>query len=112
MYQGSVATFTNREDWLFDVMEIVDDDTGELIDLTSALITVGIYSERGQLLAGSTDDGTITLPDSTSFQILFTRDQITGFCGTLNVGVTIFNGGLTKSFIVGSITVLQGFVPA
>lgn len=132
MYQGSLAQFTNREDWQFPVMEIVDDDTGDLIDLTQALITVGIYAKPtgaagsvfadayydswGQdacmVLTGSTLDGTITLPSNTSFQILFTREEIINFFGTFNVGVTVQNAGLTKSFIAGTVSVVQGYVPA
>jgi hypothetical protein len=127
MYQQSQFQFTNREDWLFPVMEIVDDDTDELIDLTTAIITVGIYDTRARIggydgyggfncalpiVTGSTDDGTIILPDSTSFQIRIPRANVVNYFGTFNIGVTVENAGLTASFIVGLLSVQQGFVPA
>lgn len=130
MYIGTLGEFTNREDWQFRPMDIVDDDTGDQIDLTTATITVGIYARPTgptggaftdayydswasdcAVLTGSTDDGTITLLDNYTFQILFTRDRILNYFGTFNVGVTVQNAGITKSFVAGSISVVQGYVP-
>lgn len=115
MYTGQLATFTNREDWAFPVFEIVDDDTGELVDLTSATIVYEIFDREGcPVKTGSTDDGGVTRPDSTSFEIVVPRSSITGECtsGLYSMGITLENGGRTTSLFAGSITIIRGNVPS
>lgn len=113
MYTGQAAVFSNREDWKFVPYSVEDDDTGELVDLTSTDIVAEVSDQSGcMLLTGSTDDGKITLVESDTFQILFPRVSVTSICpGTYNVGVTVENAGMTISLIIGTIAVLNGGVP-
>jgi hypothetical protein len=61
---------------------------------------------------GSVADGDITLSEDTVMRILIPRDSMTNLCdGTYNFGMTITNGGLTKSAIVGTLAVVDGAVP-
>lgn len=114
MLQGTVAAFSNRQDWEFPIFEIVDDDTGELIILTGTTIIFQISDvDDCPLFGGSTDDGSVTLPDSTSFRIFVPRSRVTGLCqGVYQIGVTIENASQTFQFIIGTVNVLKGVVPA
>lgn len=114
MFTGQIATFTNREDWEFPPLDIIDDDTGDLIDLSTSTITYGIYdADRCQRLTGSTDEGSVTLIGTTAFQILIPRSSVTNLCpGSYSMGITLENADQTTSTFSGSIAVLDGNVPA
>lgn len=114
MLIGELARFSNREDWEFPVMDVWDDDAGEAIDLTAATIDYGLYDSSGCLLiSGETGDGTITLTDDTTFQIVIARSDITSRCaGSYRFGITVENADITKSLFSGTISVSDGNVPA
>ena len=111
MYQGVLPPTSNREDFerLF---QIVDDDTGDLVDLTSASLVFDI-SEPGcsPRIIATTDNGKITLVEDSVFRVFIARSEMTGLCaGQYDVGATVENAGETKSFIIGSLPVLDGRV--
>lgn len=114
MYTGQIASFSNREDWEFPIMDIIDDDTGDALDLSDSTISYGIYdANKCVVVSGTTGDGTITLTDDTSFQILVPRSTATSQCaGSYTMGITVENADITKSLFAGTITVLDGSVPA
>lgn len=111
MYQGTLEPTSNREDFerLF---QLVDEDTGDLIDLTSASIVFDI-SEPGcsPRIIATTENGKITLVEDSVFRVFIARSEMACLCnGQYDVGSTIENAGETKSFIIGSLPVLDGRV--
>lgn len=111
MYRGQVAEVSNREDVeLF--YQLVDEDTGDLIDLTTSTIVCRITDQNGcSRIDASLADGKITLVEDTTMRILIGRDEMTNLCaGTYPVGVTIENDDLTKSLIAGTLAVVDGIV--
>jgi len=112
MFRGQVADVSNREDVeLF--YAIVDEDTEDEIDLTSAAIVVEIQDQDGCVRwDGSIADGDVTLSEPTVMRIFIPRASMTNICaGTYLVGMTVTNGGITKSVIVGTMPVVDGAVP-
>lgn len=113
MYVGSIPDASNREDYEY-IAQIVDSDTGDLIDLSAATIVAQISDQGGceRILLG-TSSGEITLPDATSFRIFIPRSSMTQLCaGQYRFGLTVENASQTTSFISGTISVLDGNVPA
>lgn len=112
MYVGSLPEASNREDYEY-LAQIVDSDTGDLINLTSATIVAQISDQSGcQKILLGTASGEITLPDVGTFRILIPRASMTCLCaGQYHVGITVKNSDLTTSFIIGTLPVLDGNVP-
>jgi hypothetical protein len=112
MFRGQVADVSNREDVEL-LYAIVDEDTGDEADLTSAAIFVEVQDQNGCVIwDGSIADGDVTLSESTVMRILIPRISMMSFCaGAYVVGMTVTNGGLTKQAIVGSLSVVDGAVP-
>lgn len=111
MYQGSLPATSNREDFEA-IFQLVDEDTGDLIDLTSASIEFDI-SEPGcrPLITATTDNGKITLVEDTTFRVAIPRSEMANLCaGQYDVGAMIENAGETRSFIIGALPVLDGRV--
>lgn len=112
MFTGQVAVATNRQD-LELIYDIVDDDTGEPIDLTSATIVFDICDRDrcSPRISATTDNGMITLVGSTAFRVFIPLDDMTGLCaGTYSVGATVENADITESLIVGEIAIMDGKV--
>lgn len=114
MFVGELGRFSNREDWEFPVMDFWDDDAGEAIDLSAATIDYGLYDSSGCLiLTGETGDGTVTLTDDTTFQIVIARSDITSRCaGSYRFGITVENADITKQAFSGTVSVIDGNVPS
>lgn len=112
MYVGSLPEASNREDYEY-IAQIVDSDTGDLIDLSAAAIVAQISDQNGcQKILLGTSSGEITLPEADTFRIFIPRASMTCLCaGQYRFGLTIENGGQTTSFISGSISVFDGNVP-
>ena len=113
MFRGQIADVSNREDVEL-LLAVVDDDTGEETDLSSAAIIAEVSDKSGCVLwSGSIADGDITLSQDTVMRILIPRASMVDLCaGTYNFGMTVTNGGLTKSAIVGTLAVANGAVAA
>lgn len=112
MYHGSLPATSNREDFEV-IFQLVDEDTGDLIDLSAATIVAQISDQNGcQRILLGTSSGEITLPETTTFRILIPRASMACLCaGQYRVGLTVENAGLTTSFIIGTLPVLDGNVP-
>lgn len=111
MYQGSLPATSNREDFEA-IYQLVDEDTGDPIDLTAATIEFDI-SEPGcrPLITATTENGKITLVEDTTFRVAIPRSEMANLCaGQYDVGATIENAGETRSFIIGALPVLDGRV--
>ena len=62
-------------------------------------------------LTATTDNGKITLVETTTFRVAFSRSEMSCLCaGQYDVGSTVENGGTTRSFIIGTLPVLDGRV--
>lgn len=111
MYQGSLPATSNREDFEA-IFQLVDEDTGDLIDLSSATIEFDI-SESGckPLITATTDNGKITLVETTTFRVAIPRAEMANLCaGQYDIGATVENAGETRSFLIGALPVLDGRV--
>lgn len=111
MYQGSLPATSNREDFEA-IFQLVDEDTGDLINLTSASIEFDI-SEPGcrPIITATTDNGKITLVEDTTFRVAIARSEMASLCaGLYDVGATVENAGETRSFLIGALPVLDGRV--
>ena len=111
MYQGSLPATSNREDFEA-IFQLVDEDTGDLINLTSASIEFDI-SDPGcrPIITATTDNGKITLVEDTTFRVAIARSEMASLCaGQYDVGATVENAGETRSFRIGALPVLDGRV--
>ncbi len=110
MYQGSLAPVSNREDWIV-TSPLIDED-GTEVTLTDATINVYICRQgcpSTALLEGSTDDGTITLPTSTSFQWAFDPDDMGALCaGTYDVFLRVIIDSITTQILAGTVQIVEG----
>ena len=125
MYYGHVSTASNRADWQ-EACVLTDQETGELIDISLCRVTMTVtraasrstvsssyaeefHSGSGPALTGSTDDGTITLPDVGTFEWLFPATRMAGLCqGEYVIGVRISQDDRTAQLIVGTVSVVEG----
>lgn len=111
MYHGSLPATSNREDFEA-IFQLVDEDTGDLIDLSAATIEFDI-SEHGcrPLITATTANGKITLIETTTFRVAIPRAEMANLCaGQYDVGATVENSGETRSFLIGALPVLDGRV--
>ena len=110
MNTGSLAPFSNREDWQI-TGALVDDD-GALVTLTGSTI-VFYLTEQGSpstaVLTGTTTDGEITIPTTTSFQVDFAVDDVTSLvAGTYDAYLRITISDVTTQLIAGTMQVVEG----
>jgi len=112
MYIGPLDPASNRAD--FDLtIQTLDDDTGELIDLTGASIVFEFRNplDCTTLLSATTDNSKVSITDTGTFTASFTRDDMATLCaGTLDVGCTISINGKTYQDIIGTIPIKDGVV--
>lgn len=111
MYRGQVAEVSNREDVEL-IFQIIDEDTGEAIDLTTSDIVCRVTDQAGcPRVTASLEDGKITLVEDTTLRILIPRSDMISLCiGTYPFGLTVENDEITKSLIAGTLAVIDGIV--
>jgi len=112
MFIGALDPTSNRADWRV-TREVVDDDTGELVELAGATIRFEVRDQRarGAVLTGSTADGHVTIDGIGTFTVAFSAAEMGQLCaGIYDVGCTIALNGATNQFIIGTATVLDGVV--
>lgn len=109
MYTGSLAPFSNREDWEIDGT-LVDDDGADVTLTGSSMVFYLTKPGRSTAeLTGTTDDGKITFPTTTSFQIAFAVDDVSSLCaGTYDAYLRVTIAGVTTQLIAGSMQVTEG----
>jgi hypothetical protein len=113
MYQGALPPASNRAG-LDLVYEVVDDDTGETIDLSAAAIAFDVRDPKSgaQLLCASTANGKVSLIDAGVFRVSFAAAEMQTLCAdTYDVGCTITNGASEpQQFLIATLPVLDGVV--
>jgi len=126
MYFGQLETQSNRADWE-EVFTLVDEETGDLIDITGCRITMtvrklnrnpnaalhqGYYGhiDPGMIIMqGSTDTGEITILELGTFQWLFTQERMNQFGqGEYDIGVRIMQNGTTVQLIICTVNIVEG----
>ena len=127
-YTGHVSTASNRADWQ-EVCVLVDEDTGESIDISLCRITMTVKKTRKNpntvipnmsyydyspnntdtVLTGSTDTGEITLVDVGTFQWLFPATTMAGLhFGEYQIGIRISQDTRTVQLIIGTVNIDEG----
>lgn len=110
MYTGSLAAVSNREDWI--VSSPLIDEDGTEITLTDAALELFICRQGcpgSAVLSGSTDDGKITLPTSTSFQWAFTPEDMSVLCaGTYDAFLRVTIDDVTTQILSCTVPIVEG----
>jgi hypothetical protein len=104
--QSNRATF-QRE------FQIVDDDTGDLLDLTDKAIIFEVKhpTECRALLSATIDNGKVVVVDLGTFIVTFARSEMTGLCpGTYDLGITIGDDDETGQALIGTLPIAGGVV--
>jgi hypothetical protein len=110
MYVGSLAPVSNREDWIA-VSPLIDDDDAE-VTLTGATFEMFVCPQGcpdNALLSGSTADGKITLPTTTTFQWAYTPDDMSVLCaGTYDVFLRVTIAGVVTQILSATVPIIEG----
>ncbi len=111
MYIGALPPVSNREDLEIDC-EITDDETGDLIDLTGAVIVFEVRDHRcSTVLSATTTNGKITIPDTGTFIVAFAESEMNELPNdTYEWGCTLLINGGTRQLGIGTVPVLDGVV--
>jgi hypothetical protein len=116
MLIGTLPPVSNRADWI-DCIQITDSEAeteeSALIDLTGVTIIIAIYDEDGcQRASATTDAGTVIVVDMGVVQFTFPRSTMTALsAGTYQVGATFELEDETVQILIGSLPVMDGWVP-
>ena len=112
-YTGHIAAASNRADLIFQV-ELIDPTTNSPVDLTGATITVAMrtLTSSNPALTGTNNDGHITVTAPGTFQVGFSRSEMTRFpAGDVDIGITVqLTGGVTYQLLAGQLPVVDGVV--
>jgi len=128
MYYGYVSSpASNRADWIETAL-VLDDDTGDPIDLSLCRITMTLTNMRRNpntymggyglygptyldmiTLTGSTDTGEIVVVALGTFQWTFTASQMSALPqGEYMIGIKMNQDDQTVQAVIGALTVLEG----
>lgn len=119
-YTGHIAAASNRADLPFRI-ELTDPVTNDFVDFTDATITVAIRPAKGgannystPTLTGTNHDGHITVVGPGTFDVKFSRTEMTQFApGDYDIGITaLLNNGITYQLFAGQLPVVDGVVAA
>lgn len=116
MYQGALPPRSNKAGWIF-IVEVLDDDTGEDVDLTGANIVLELHHSHthrhlATSLAATTANGKITLGTTGLFSATFSATDMKTLCAeTYAIGCTISNASSEpQQLIIGTVPILDGIV--
>lgn len=111
MLIATLPPVSNRADWI-EALEFVDDDTGELIDLTGCTIVITVKDEDGCLaLNASTADGSVVFISTGVVQYTFPRSAVAGLRpDAYQIGATVERDGETQQILIGQVPVVDGVV--
>ena len=108
---GSFPPVSNAADFLCDI-EVVDDETDDVIDISAATITVAIHQDGSPVLTATTGNGKITLPADGTFRFTFTADEMGGLCATTyRIGVMIELDDVKYQLLLADLPVIEGIGP-
>ena len=111
MYQGTLEPISNRADW-FGTLEIVDDETGEVVtDLSGFTVSIAVRNDRqSPEMTAYTGDSHITA-DGGVIQWRFAASEMGRLCpGTYEVGITLSRDGITVQQLIASLPIVDGVV--
>ena len=123
MYAGPLDPVSNRQDWQF-IRQVIDDDTGEPVDLAAASITFevrqrsddqhsGALGSSHATLSATTANGKITIVDAGTFQVWFPLADMQALApGYYDAGCTITVNGITEQLLSATLPVVDGIVSA
>jgi hypothetical protein len=101
---GSLPAASNRADWS-EVFEIYDDETGEAIDLSDAMISLQLRDDCRII------DASILIVDLGKFEASFAKSQLYNLCAaTYEVGCTLTRDGVITQEFIGALPVMDGVV--
>lgn len=110
MFIGTLAAFSNEEDWII-TSPLINDD-GDEVTLTDATLVFYITkpeSQKTALLTATTANGKITLPTATTFQIAFTPTDVADICpGTYSAFLRAIIDGIETQILSASVQCLPG----
>lgn len=110
MYTGSLAAVSRREDWIA-TSPLIDEDGAE-VTLTDASFEMFICAQGypdTAIMSGSTADGEITLPTTTTFQWAFTPDDMSVLsAGTYDVFLRVTIGGVVTQILSATVPIVEG----
>lgn len=113
MYQGIFPPRSNKAGWSL-VVEVLDDDTGEDVDLTAAIVVFELRDPRYRTtaLSATTANGRVTIGAIGFFTVTFTALNMKTLCAeTYEVGCTISNASSEpQQLILGTVPILDGIV--
>lgn len=111
MLEVMLPRVSNRASWS-DVIELLDDETNELIDLSAASIVIEVMDDCGRtVLSATTDNGKVVVVDIGRAQFSFAREEMATLClGTYRVGATVTTGDETNQIFFGTMPVIDGVV--
>lgn len=118
MFQGQVDTISNRETWISDFVQLVDDFNNVINILNPSVgfdVAVYIKDENGCVRATGTLANKKVIVSASDvanepgFQWRFDVADLQGLCaGTYLCGVKTTSNGEVKDLILGTITVIEG----
>lgn len=111
MLTGALPHVSNRSGFSMQI-ELLDDDTGEAVDLTGATIVFEISDDGSTALSATTANSKVNLADTGIFQVEFTAEEMRELCAkTYMVGCTVSNADSEpQQLIIGTLPVLDGIV--
>jgi hypothetical protein len=102
------AAETSNRDWNYQ-FEVTDEDTGDLIDLTGAVIAISITDADGcQRISATTDNGKIAIVSTGVFTLSIPYSETNLCAGTYDIGGYYQLNGDTLDLLEGSIAVRTG----
>lgn len=128
MLTGTLAPISRHADWI-ETFELVDDDTAEPIDLSTASITVRLRRARQRpphgnssgygtsyaygggsndtVIVGSTDNGKVTISSPGIAELHFTPSDLQGLdSDTYEVSALLNDNGITLQLFLGTIPII------
>ena len=111
-FNGTLDPVSTRAGWT-QLFEIVDQDTGEPVDLTGASIVVEVrHPHRGAVVLSATSaNGKVSLVDVGTIQLSIAPAETQCLApGSYDVGATIALNGETRQLIIGSLPIVDGIV--
>lgn len=113
MYIGALDPVSNKATWIV-LYELKDDETDELIDLSSVdEITVQVRdSRKSMILSATLSGGSVEIVDTGVFKWTFTASQMSTLAAsrTYEVGCTIKKEEETVQLLIGTLPVINGVV--
>lgn len=111
MLTGTLEPASNRAGFSL-IVELLDDDTGDAVDLTGASIVFEVSDNSSSVLSATTSNAKVTIVDTGIFKVDFTATEMRALCAkTYTLGCTVSNADSEpQQLIIGFLPVLDGIV--